>query len=120
MNQKFELVAKERPYDGIPSGNRTSAPPYQYVRSHIPHATSDGIRHTYVFPRKRFLLLPYLLRHANCDWGSICEEDKKENDESLKNGCRLLSQYELPDKTKIWIITEADRSSTTMLFPEDY
>lgn len=69
---------------------------------------------------RRYLLLSYLLRHANCDWGSICEEDKKENDESLKNGRRLLSQYELPDKTKFWIITEADRSSTTMLFPEDY
>ena len=69
---------------------------------------------------KRFLLLPYLLRHANGAWGSVCEEDKKENDESLKNGCRLLSQYELPDKTKFWIITEADRNSTTMLFPEDY
>ena len=67
-----------------------------------------------------FTLLPYLIRHGNCDWGDICDEDKGVNEEALKEGLRLMSVYYLPDKTKIWIITEWDRSVTTILFPEDY
>ena len=62
----------------------------------------------------------YLIRHANGDWGDVCKEDWKSNDEALKNGLRLLSEYKLPDDRRIWIITEWDRSATTLLFPEDY
>lgn len=58
-------------------------------------------------------------RHASGDWGTVSEEDWKLNDESLDNGGRLLSAYEV-DGTKIWIITEADRSATTILLPEEY
>ena len=65
-------------------------------------------------------MLPYLIRHANGDWGDVCKEDWKSNDEALKNGERLLSEYKLPDDRRIWIITEWDRSATTLLFPEDY
>ena len=63
---------------------------------------------------------PYIKRHANGDWGDVCAEDKKENELSLKEGFRLLSAYHLPDGCKIWIITEADRSATTILLPEEY
>jgi hypothetical protein len=64
-------------------------------------------------------LLAYLKRHLNGDWGEMDEEDKKENNFSLMNGYRLLSAY----KTrlgKLWIITEADRSVTTFLLPDEY
>jgi len=60
-----------------------------------------------------------LQRHLAGDWGDLCEEDRKENEFSLKNNLRLLSAYKKAD-TKIWIITEADRSATTILFPEEY
>jgi len=63
---------------------------------------------------------PYIKRHANGDWGDVCAEDKTENELSLKEGFRLLSAYHLPDGCKIWIITEADRSATTILLPEEY
>jgi hypothetical protein len=64
-----------------------------------------------------------LARHAEGDWGDLCEEDKKENELSLREGFRLLSAYKSAsggDEHKIWIITEADRSITTVLFPEEY
>lgn len=70
--------------------------------------------------KKGFSMLPYLIRHANGDWGDVYKEDWKSNDEALKNGLRLLSEYKLPDGRRIWIITEWDRSATTLLFPEDY
>jgi len=60
-----------------------------------------------------------LKRHTNCDWGDLSAEDKRENDFSVDNGLRLLSSYQRDD-WKIWIITEADRSVTTILFPEEY
>ena len=65
--------------------------------------------------------LRLLGRHQSGDWGDICEDDKKENELSLKEGFRLLSAYKLPDDGgKVWIITEADRSVTTILLPEEY
>ena len=64
--------------------------------------------------------LEFLSRHASGDWGEVCEADKKENDFSVRNGFRLLSAYRLRDGTKNWIITEADRSATTILLPEEY
>ena len=64
--------------------------------------------------------LSYLRRHAHGDWGELDEEDKAENEFSLSNGLRLLSAYTLRDDTRIWIITEADRSATTLLLPQEY
>jgi hypothetical protein len=61
-----------------------------------------------------------LERHARGDWGNLCEEDKRENELSLQRGFRLLSAYENDGVPKIWIITEADRSVTTVLFPDEY
>ena len=58
-------------------------------------------------------------RHSKGDWGDLSEEDKKENDLSVKEGFRILSSYRIRGK-KIWVITEADRSVTTLLFPDEY
>ncbi|MFH1087675.1 MAG: hypothetical protein V1737_03720 [Chloroflexota bacterium] len=65
-------------------------------------------------------VLDCLKRHAAGDWGDLGEEDKQANDAALKDGSRLLSAYEQPGLPKVWIITEADRSATTVLFPEEY
>lgn len=60
-------------------------------------------------------------RHCNGDWGDLCEEDKEMNESGLKNGDdRLFSKYNYDDETSIYIITEWDRSATTILFPEEY
>ncbi len=61
-----------------------------------------------------------LVRHVSGDWGDLCEEDKQENDLSVREGFRILSAYTLSTKVKVWIITEADRSATTFLLPEEY
>lgn len=62
----------------------------------------------------------FIGRHMNGDWGEVDEHDRRENEISLREGCRILSAYTLSDGTKIWIITEADRSVTTILLPEEY
>jgi len=64
-------------------------------------------------------LLAYLQRHLKGDWGDLDEEDKSENDFSLQHGYRLLSAYQTLHG-RLWIITEADRSATTFLLPEEY
>ena len=64
--------------------------------------------------------LPYIRRHLEGDWGDISPEDAGENELSLEQGFRLLSAYTLPGGDRIWIITEADRSATTILLPEEY
>ena len=69
-----------------------------------------------------------LNRHMRGDWGDVCAEDAQANDEALQIGTRLLSAYVLPPpegsnlsaNAKIWIITEADRSVTTLLLPSEY
>ncbi len=62
----------------------------------------------------------FLLRHIQGDWGDLSPEDVHENELSLEKGFRLLSAYALSDQTRIWIITEADRSATTILLPSEY
>lgn len=62
----------------------------------------------------------YLVRHLSCDYGEICQEDKEANDEAVKDGSRILSAYMLKNGEKIWVITEADRSVTTILLPDEY
>ena len=61
-----------------------------------------------------------LARHTKGDWGELTPEDVEMNEDALLHGGRLFSAYNLDDKTKIWIITEADRSVTTVLFPSEY
>jgi hypothetical protein len=64
--------------------------------------------------------LSYVSRHVSGDWGDLCDDDKKENDYSIANELRILSAYTLSTGVKIWIITEADRSSTCVLLPSEY
>ena len=59
-------------------------------------------------------------RHARRDWGDVDEHDRLENERSLRNECRLLSVYHTATKVKFWIITEADRATTTLLLPDEY
>jgi hypothetical protein len=62
----------------------------------------------------------FLVRHVSGDWGELDEEDKAENEFSLEKGFRLLSAYQLDTGVKIWVITERDRSATTILLPDEY
>jgi len=61
-----------------------------------------------------------LQRHVVLDPGELDEEDQQTNEEAVTNGDRVLSSYLLRDGTKIWVITEADRSSTCVLLPDEY
>ena len=61
-----------------------------------------------------------LSRHLSGDWGDCCPDDKAANDAALLEGSRLFSVYHTANQTKFWIITEWDRSVTTVLLPEDY
>ncbi|HKW35235.1 MAG TPA: hypothetical protein VJN92_19645 [Candidatus Acidoferrum sp.] len=64
--------------------------------------------------------MEFLSRHVRGDWGELPEEDKTENQLSLQKGFRLLSSYRTSAGDKIWVITEADRSHTTLLLPDEY
>lgn len=65
-------------------------------------------------------ILRAIRRHQSGDWGDLCAEDQVENERALRDGTRLLSVYHSANGVKFWIITEADRSATTILLPEDY
>lgn len=64
-------------------------------------------------------LMTILVRHRTGDWGDLDDEDKHANNVALSRGTRLLSAYHVKG-TEVWIITEADRSATTILLPEEY
>ena len=72
------------------------------------------------FAEARETPLSYLARHATGDWGNLDAEDMAANEEALRVGARTLSSYQLSTGERIWIITEADRSSTTILLPDEY
>jgi hypothetical protein len=64
--------------------------------------------------------LNLIVRHATGDWGNVDVEDREANDRSVEDGTRILSSYDLDGGGRVWIITEADRSATTILLPEEY
>ena len=64
--------------------------------------------------------LTYIKRHQHGDWGDLVEEDKKANEAAVQDGSRILSAYHLSTGVKIWVITEWNRSATTVLLPSDY
>jgi hypothetical protein len=64
--------------------------------------------------------LEFLSRHLRGDWGDLCQDDKAENESSLKYGFRLMSSYQITETRKLWVITEGDRSVTTLLLPAEY
>jgi hypothetical protein len=65
-------------------------------------------------------ILKAMTRHSQGDWGELSEDDKQANQDALKMGDRILSSYLTANGTKFWVITEWDRSVTTVLLPEDY
>ena len=86
-----------------------------------------------LFPMGRLLATPGVLetvsrdeifialgRHLKGDWGDVSSTDKCSNNESIKDGSRLLSVYHAQDDLTFWIITEADRSATTVPLPSEY
>ena len=87
--------------------------------------TTAAVHDIYTADRRfaRFVAMS-LGRHLSGDWGDLDKEDKALNEEALKSGGRLHSAYKIPEsfktEDKLWIITEADRSVTTILFPSDY
>jgi len=62
----------------------------------------------------------FLNRHVTGDWGIVNDEDKQANEEALQHDARLLSAYRTTNGAKLWVITEADRSATTLLLPDEY
>lgn len=64
--------------------------------------------------------MEFLARHVRGDWGDVSEEDAEANEQSLKDGSRILSSYRTKLGEKLWIITEADRSSSCLLTPNEY
>jgi len=79
---------------------------------------TPGALHALVLAGENALL--YLARHASGDWGEVCPDDAHANELARETGERILSAYRLRGGTKLWIITEADRSSTCILLPEEY
>ena len=73
-------------------------------------ALQDAGQHPFVF----------LSRHVSGDWGNLVAEDKEENQRALEHGNRIFSSYLTAKNTKIWVITEWDRSVTTLLLPSEY
>ena len=61
-----------------------------------------------------------LERHVAGDWGDVPPEDARENEHALERGFRIMSSYPLSDEVRVWVLTEADRSSTTILLAEEY
>ena len=62
----------------------------------------------------------FLRRHSSGDWGDVDDHDRRENEFSVENGFRILSAYQTNKGVKLWVITEADRTSTCLLLPEEY
>src|SRR5436305_15017807 len=89
--------------------------------------TRFALGQTYITPGAEEALMiagqtaiEFLRRHMSRDFGELADEDIQENEVSLREGFRVLSAYRTAKGQKLWIITEADRSSTTILLPSEY
>jgi hypothetical protein len=92
-----------------------------------PSVTRFALGQTYITPGAEEALqiagqtaIEFLRRHMSCDWGELSDDDVQENELSLQKGFRLLSNYRTAKGQQLWIITEADRSATTVLLPAEY
>ena len=101
--------------------------PHNSTRTHTGNSARFALGQTFITPGAEEALqiagqtaIEFLRRHMSCDWGELPEEDVKENELSLTKGFRLLSAYQTGKGQKLWIITEADRSATTILLPSEY
>jgi hypothetical protein len=83
-------------------------------RTLITPAAQEAIRDAGQLP------LEFLLRHQTGDWGDLCTEDKRENEFSVSRRLRILSKYHTREGEALYVITEADRSATTILLPSEY
>jgi hypothetical protein len=93
----------------------------------LPNFTRFPLGETYITPGAEEALMiagqtgiEFLRRHMSGDFGHLADEDAQENELSLQEGFRVLSAYRTAKGQKLWIITEADRSSTTILLPSEY
>ncbi len=93
---------------------RSSSPLFVLGRVVATPGALDALR-----PHPTFLHA-ILARQATGDWGAVDAHDRKANDDALAHGGRLLSAYSTPTGVRLWVITEADRSSTCVLLPEEY
>jgi hypothetical protein len=73
-----------------------------------------------LFGDRMEVIVDLLLRHLTGDWGGLCAEDRALNERALATGSRLLSSYMVSEQVKVWIITEADRGTTTVLLASEY
>lgn len=90
-----------------------------------PHLLPVPLGHVVITPAAAAVLdrpevVTALRRHASGDWGDVDDDDRRANDDALRHETRLLSAYTSASGTKFWVITEADRSVTTVLLPDDY
>jgi hypothetical protein len=97
----------------LSKGNQMNKPLFELGQVVITPACIELIEHQGKSPEE------FLARHHVGDWGDIDEEDKQMNEEALWGGSRLMSVYET-ERGNIWIFSEADRSSTTLLLPSEY
>lgn len=93
--------------------NQTKEPLFLSGQLYMSHGVLEQ------FGEMKLAIFPMIQRHLKGDWGEINQEDKQANDAAVKNGNRILSCYTVLG-TKLWIITEADRSATTVLLPSEY
>lgn len=68
----------------------------------------------------RFVWHSLFNKYMKCDWGNLSDNDRERNDYAVEHGERVHAQYDAPGQPRIWVITEWDRSVTTVLFPEEY
>lgn len=102
----------DKRFESVMSAVHLGNPKFPLGRIMVTRAVHDEIG-----PREIFKAL---VRHVQGDWGELKPEDKLENELSLQAKLRLFSVYKTAKGRKFWIITEADRTSTIVLFPEDY
>jgi len=87
---------------------------FQLGKTVMTHGAKEALEESSQQPNE------FLARHQSGDWGIVCEDDRRENELSVKEGFRILSSFRTSKNVKIWCITEACRSSTTILLPEEY
>ncbi len=89
-------------------------PPFQLGQTVATPAALETLRRLNIEPST------LLDRHLDCDWSDMAEEDQQSNRAALTNGERIFSSFIVGQSTKVWVITEWDRSITTLLLPSDY
>ena len=109
-----EQVAIEK---GAPGVKPISFPDQKFSLGVVGFTKNVHERHV---KKRGIKLLDYLHRHASGDWGDISDDDKEDNDQSLETDAPLFSKYVTKFGDELWIITEADRSATSVITPDDY